>query len=155
MEGEAPAPAEIVLAAVTVRLGLAAEGNDIPGNLDLALRTIITAAKDFDMTRASPEAIERAKIALAVVAPVATEHFGGWPQPETVDMGLSCASNIVCTFGTDPADLPQTHRDLLPIWADWAAILVAEADAVTRYRRLAAGLGRDFDAPAAAPHSVH
>lgn len=147
--------AEIVLAAVTVRLGLAAEGNDIPGNLDLALRTIITAAKDFDMTRASPEAIRQAAIALAIVTPVATEHFGAWPQPETVDMGLSCASNIVGTFGMDPADLPQTHRDLLPIWTDWAAILVAEADAVTRYRRLAAGLGRDFDAPAATPHTLH
>lgn len=155
MEDEATAPAEIVLAVVTARLGLAAEGDNISGNLDLALRTIITAAKDYDMTRASPAAIRQAAIALAIVTPVATEHFGAWPQPETVDMGLSCASNILHTFGTDLADLPQTQRDLLPIWTDWAAILVAEADAVTRYRRLAAGLGRDFDAPAAAPHSLH
>ncbi|TXN05311.1 hypothetical protein FV222_06760 [Methylobacterium sp. WL103] len=85
MTGEAPAvdpfdvlpdaPADF-LATATAHLMLAATGNDVAGNLDAALRTILTAASRPDTRPVPCEAVELARLALVAVADAAVERLG-------------------------------------------------------------------------------
>ena len=77
MTGEAPAvdPFDTLpdatpdfLATATAHLMLAATGNDVAGNLDAALRTILTAASRPDTPLVAREAVEMARVALASVS---------------------------------------------------------------------------------------
>ena len=152
------APADF-LATATAHLTLAAEGNDVAGNLDAALRTILTAASRPDTPLVAREAVDLARATLAGVSEAVAAHFGDYPCPGTVNVALGSAGNVLRTLQVPPDAVSADDREMLPVWFDWTAVLLAEMDMVTRYRRLSARVGRDFNgygpAPSPPPRKLH
>lgn len=143
-----------LLTIATERLGLAVDGRDIPGNLDAALRAILSAAESREAAPVAPAVAESVVVACLAAVDVAVEHFGQSPLPSTIDFGLRSAGSLAESLGQPLSSIPQYIRQLsLPAWVDGSHILLAEMDAATRWRRIserAAAAGVPGFAPA--PH---
>lgn len=129
-------PAADLMARAKRHLDLVAEGEAVSENLQQGLAAIVKVALQLDTASVTLEAAENVVLALQQAVQPAAAFFGDYPRPSTIDLALRSAGGIVRTFGAPEADWSPSTRDLYPGWLDCTLILLAEADAAMRWRRV-------------------
>jgi hypothetical protein len=132
--------AAALLCSVTDRLQLVVDGEDIAGNLEAALRDLLVAAFCSGGGDVPLEVVHGCVLALARAEPVVIAFYLGSPQPETVNYALRSAAGLVEHAGTPRSERSAEAQRLLPNWADWVLILLAEMEAEACLRRIRARL---------------
>lgn len=130
--------AETLLQGAALSLGFVAGGGpDLPQHFDAALRAISTAVLDADASDVQPITAALVRRMLADAEAPVHRHFRAekLPTATSIELGLTCAGGLVEAL-VPGAVQPLPQR--LAAWCDALGILVAEADAQVRWRRLVA-----------------